>query len=73
MIEFEILSCMRSSLYNGSGGYISELINRPIYKIINLGSIYDNEDYFKNVIQACRDHGLENYYLLITPYEGVFV
>lgn len=71
MVEFEILSCMKNVLYkNGSGSYISELLNRPIYKVINIGSIYDNTTSFKDVKQACKDYGLNNYYILTSPYGG---
>lgn len=74
MIEFEILSSMRWSLYHGSGSWISEQINRPIYKVINLGSIYSGNDYyFKNIKQACIDYGLSGYYLLTSPYDGEYV
>lgn len=75
MVEFEILSSMRWSLYHGSGSWISDLINRPIYKVINLGSIYseDNYYYFNNIKQACIDYGLSGYYLLTSPYDGEYV
>ena len=74
MIEFEVLRSMRWSLYHGSGSWISELINRPIYKVINIGSIYSGNDYyFKNIKQACIDYGLSGYYLLTSPYGGEYV
>lgn len=70
IVEFQILSCMRETLYGSSGGYVSEYMNKPIYKVINLGSIYENEYYFNNVRQACADCGLAGYYLLTSPYGG---
>lgn len=73
IVEFEILSSMKKFLYNGSGGYISDLLAKPIYKVINLGSVYDEEvfnKYFSNPKQACIDNGLTGYTLLINPYEG---
>ena len=76
IVEFEILSSCRKSLYNGSGGYISEVINKPIYKVINLGSVYDEEiftKYFWNPEQACIDNGLVGYTLLKNPYGGITV
>ena len=73
MIEFEILSQCRKSLYGTSGGYISPLINKPIYKVINIGSVYDSTYYFNNPRQAVLDNGLEGYFLLRSPYEGAYV
>lgn len=76
MIEFEILSCMRKFLYGSSGGYISNYINKPIYKVINIGSVYNESlynKYFNNVKQAVLDYGLEGYFLLVNPYEGYYV
>lgn len=72
MVEFEILSSCRKSLYGKSGGYISEVLAKPIVKIINLGSIYDNK-YLNNPRQACIDNGLIGYTLLVNPYEGEII
>jgi hypothetical protein len=73
IVEFEILSSCRNSLYKGSGGYISNMINKPIYKVINLGSVYDSTYYFYNPEQACIDNGLIGYTLLVNPYGGIVV
>ena len=72
MVEFEILSSCRKSLYGSSGGYISEVINKPIYKVINLGSVYGEAYYYyTNPRQACIDNGLSGYTLLVNPYGGI--
>ena len=76
MVEFEVLSSMRKFLYGSSGGYITDNVNQPIYKVHNLGSVYDQEvfdKYFYNPEQAVLDNGLEGYYLLSSPYEGEYV
>lgn len=73
IVEFEILSQCRNSLYGTSGGYISPLLNKPIYKVINIGSVYDSTYYFWNPRQAVLDNGLEGYFLLTSPYEGDWV
>ena len=76
IVEFEILSSCRKSLYGKSGGYISDLLAKPIYKVINLGSVYDEEvfnKYFTNPKQACIDNELIGYTLLTSPYEGEIV
>lgn len=77
VVEFEILSSHRKSLYdiNGknSGIYISDVLAKPIVKVINLGSIWDNTYYLWNPKQACLDNGLEGYTLLTTPYGGEVV
>jgi hypothetical protein len=73
MVEFEILSYCRKNLYGTSGGYISDLLAKPIIKVINLGSVYDDTKYFYDVEQACLDNGLEGYQLLINPYETITV
>lgn len=70
IVEFEILSSYLTSLYGTSGGYISDELSKPIVQIINLGSVYDNMDYFWNPKQACINNGLAGYTLLTTPYEG---
>lgn len=69
VVEFEILSSHRRSLYGSSGGYISDALAKPIVKVINLGSVYDSIYYFWNPKQACIDNGLEGYKLLTSPYE----
>lgn len=70
IIEFEVLDCMVNTLYNGSGWYISDLINKPIYKIVNLGSVF----YDPTMIYRSRDYaieyGLEGYTMLVSPYDG---
>lgn len=71
IVEFEILSSCKNSLYGTSGGYIDDNINKPIKKVINLGSVYDDTTYLLNVKRACLDNGLEDYTLLISPYETV--
>lgn len=73
IVEFEILSSCRKSLYGTSGGYISEQLAKPIYKVINLGSVYDSTYYFWNPKQACIDNGLVGYTLLTNPYGGIVV
>lgn len=70
IVEFQVLSCMRGPLYNGSGSYISEYINKPIYKVVNIGSVYDNEWYLYNARQMCIDYGFGGYYMLTNPYGG---
>lgn len=70
VVEFEILSSCRRSLYGTSGGYISDVLAKPIVKVINLGSVYNDMSYFWNPKQACLDNGLEGYTLLVNPYEG---
>lgn len=73
IIEFEVLSSMTSALYNGTGWYISELINQPIYKIINLGSVF----YDPTMIHRSRDYaieyGLAGYTMLTSPYGGYVI
>lgn len=73
MVEFEILSSCRKFLYGSSGSYISDYINRPIYKVINLGSVYNDTTYLHDPRQAVLDSGLEGYFLLRSPYEGDYV
>lgn len=73
VVEFEILSSYRKSLYGSSGGYISDVLAKPIVKVINLGSVYDSTYYFWNPKQACIDNGLEGYTLLTNPYGGEVV
>ncbi len=69
IVEFEILSAYKKSLYKGSGGYISDNLSKPISHIINLGSVYEDNLYLNNPEQACIDNGLEGYSLLVNPYE----
>ena len=73
VVEFEVLSSYIWSLYRGSGIYISDYLNKPIYKIINLGSVYDSTYYFWNPEQACIDNGLSGYTLLTSPYTSIVV
>ena len=73
VVEFEILSSCRQSLYKGSGGYISDVLAKPIVKVINLGSVWDSTYYLWNPKQACLDNGLEGYTLLTNPYGGEVV
>ncbi len=73
VVEFEILSSCRSSLYGASGGHVSEVLAKPIVKVINLGSVWDDANYLWNPKQACVDNGLDGYTLLINPYEGEVV
>ena len=73
VVEFEILSSCRKSLYGTSGGYVSDVLAKPIVKVINLGSVYDSTYYFWNPKQACIDNGLEGYTLLTNPYGGEVV
>lgn len=70
VVEFEILSSFRKSLYGGSGGYISDVLSKPVARIINIGSVYDSTAYLWNPKQACLDHGLIGYTLLTSPYGG---
>lgn len=70
VVEFEILSSCRKSLYGTSGGYVSDILAKPIVKVINLGSVFDDASYFYNPKQACLDNGLEGYTLLSNPYGG---
>lgn len=70
IVEFQILNCMKNFLYRGSGSYINEYINKPIYKIINIGSVYDNEKYLYNAREMCIDYGFSGYYMLTSPYNG---
>ena len=73
IIEFEVLSCMTDVLYNGSGYYISWMINQPIYKIINLGSVF----YDPTMIHRSRDYAIEygfsEYTMLTSPYGGYII
>ena len=73
VVEFEILSSCRRSLYGTSGGYVSEVLAKPIVKVINLGSVWDSTDYLWNPKQACLDNGLDGYTLLTNPYGGEVV
>lgn len=73
VVEFEILSSHRKSLYGTSGGYISDVLAKPIVKVINLGSVWDSTHYFWDPRQACLDNGLTGYTLLTSPYEGEVV
>lgn len=73
VVEFEILSSCRRSLYGTSGGYVSEVLAKPIVKVINLGSVWDGTDYLWNPKQACLDNGLDGYTLLTNPYGGEVV
>lgn len=70
IVEFEILSEWRESLYGTSGGYISSALANPILRVINLGSVYEDDRYFNNPRRACIDYGLYGYTLLINPYGG---
>lgn len=70
VVEFEVLSSCRKSLYGTSGGYVSDILAKPIVKVINLGSVFDDTYYFNNPRQACIDNGLEGYILLSNPYGG---
>lgn len=70
VVEFEVLSSCRKSLYGTSGGYVSDILAKPIVKVINLGSVFDDTYYFYNPKQACIDNGLEGYTLLSNPYGG---
>ena len=73
VVEFEILSSCRKSLYGTSGGYVSDVLAKPIVKVINLGSVYDSTYYFWNPKQACIDNGFEGCTLLTNPYGGEVV
>lgn len=73
IVEFEVLSSCLSSLYGTSGGYVSDILAKPIVKVVNLGSVFDDTDYFNNPEQACLDNGLEGCTLLVNPYEGYVV
>lgn len=73
IVEFEVLSIMQGPLYHGSGHYINEYMNKPIYKVINIGNLYDDNYYFSHLNEACRDYGLSGYTLLTTPYGGINV
>lgn len=73
VVEFEILSSCRKSLYGASGGYVSDALAKPIVKVINLGSVWDSTYYLWNPKQACLDNGLEGYTLLTNPYGGEVV
>lgn len=73
VVEFEVLSSCRRSLYGTSGGYVSDILAKPIVKVINLGSVFDSTYYFRNPEQACLDNGLEGYTLLVNPYGGYVV
>lgn len=73
IVEFEILRSCRKSLYGTSGGYVSDILAKPITQVINLGSVYDSTYYFWNPMQACIDNGLIGYTLLVNPYGGVTV
>lgn len=70
VVEFEILSSCRNSLYGSSGGYVSDILAKPIINVINLGSVWDSTYYLWNPKQACLDNGLEGYTLLTNPYGG---
>lgn len=73
IVEFEILRCMRDPLYNGSGGYITDLLAHPIYKVINIGSVYDNNYYLTRAKEAARDYGLGGYKMIINPYDTEYI
>ena len=73
IVEFEVLRSMRGPLYHGSGSYINDLFAHPIYKVINIGSVYENDYYLTRVREAARDYGLQGYSLIVTPYDTEFV
>lgn len=72
IVEFEILSYCAGSLYNGSGSYVSPELNRNIYKIINIGSYFDNNSLVTREVikEKIREHGMGGYTLLTSPYGG---
>ena len=75
IVEFEILSYCAKSLYKGSGSYISPEINKPIYKIINIGNYFDNNSLITQevIINKIKEHGMSGYMLLVNPYGGIIV
>lgn len=72
IVEFEVLKCCTGSLYKGSGSYVSELMNKNIYKIINIGSVYDDSSIITDdtIHKKARAHGLGGYLMLTSPYGG---
>lgn len=72
IVEFEVLKSCTKSLYNGSGSYVSELMNRYVYKIINIGSIYDDASIIDDstIHNKALAHGLGGYLMLTSPYGG---
>lgn len=75
IVEFEIIGSCRGQLYNGTGGYIGEAMNDDIYKIINLGSVYDDPSLLDgNVLrEKAKDAGLGGYKMLTTPWDGYII
>ena len=78
IVEFEMFGG-ETGIYHGSGSYISEKINRPVYKVVNIGSIYDlsyDELVYDNhgyIVGKCIENGLGGYFLLTSPYDGGYV
>lgn len=75
IVEFEVLSYCAKSLYNGTGWYISPEINKNIYKIINIGSYFEDNTLVNHdvIVNKIREHGMVGYMLLVNPYGGIIV
>lgn len=75
IVEFEILSSCVWSLYKGSGGYVSEPLNRDVYKVINIGSAFEDISLLDREVQMdyARANGLGGYTFMVNPYEGVTI
>ena len=75
IVEFEVLSSCTWSLYHGSGTYVSDLMNKNIYKIINIGSVFDDATVVTDSVihEKAREHGLGGYTMLTSPYGGYVI
>ena len=76
IVEFEVLSKWKGQAYkNGSGGYINDVINRNIYKVINIGSVLEDANCVNNeyVHEKAREHGLEGYTMLTDIVSGYVI
>lgn len=75
IVEFEVLRSCTRQLYNGSGSYISDALNNSIYKIVNLGSVYDDISLINGdtLREKAKDIGLGGYKMLTTPWDGYII
>ena len=76
IVEFEVLSRWKYQSYkNGSGGYINEYLNRDIYKVINIGSIFENVEYCTDeyIHSKAIEHGLSGYKMLTSTTDGYII
>lgn len=72
IVEFEIIHSCAKSLYNGTGWYVSEPLNRCIYKIVNVGSAFENIDLLEpeTLHSVAKEEGFDGYLMMTSPYDG---